>query len=269
MSRSYVKKAVEKCKNCGGGKTHHTLEPECWCPGCLRLPEEERCRDFEPIVESTGKHHEKPRVDKRVQADIIERRKALPRVGTFRRMVWDQIGRMGGATDDELEYALGKSHQSVSAARNSLMEDDLIRDSGEKRPTRYDNEAIVWVINVAENMGVEMADAYSIARRILQVEWGRDHARTPEVESCFDDAIADVRRGAPFMQRSYYGVKSYDAWPSQRADCQYGYGPSHGSIWFRIGLRSRTAIEAVPLDETDRVACVRYLTALRDDWTLL
>lgn len=135
---------MERCK-CGGGRTHHTIEPECWCTDCLRLPEAERCREFDPVAPAADENHwEKPRVDKAANRDINSRRSRMPRAGTFKRQVLDQIGRMRGATDDELEYATGKSHQSVSAARNALLEDDLIFDSGERRPTRYGNDAIVW-----------------------------------------------------------------------------------------------------------------------------
>lgn len=73
--------------------------------------------------------------------------KALPRSGTLRSAVFGVIAAAGsrGATDDEIEQALGRSHQSVSGARNTLLRDDLIRDSGLRRPTRYHNDAIAWV----------------------------------------------------------------------------------------------------------------------------
>lgn len=50
-----------------------------------------------------------------------------------------------GATDDEMEMWSGLTHQSVSAARNSLMHKGLIRDSTTRRETRSGNMAIVWV----------------------------------------------------------------------------------------------------------------------------
>lgn len=73
--------------------------------------------------------------------------KAEPRSGTLRRAVFDTIAAAGstGATDDEIEQVLSRSHQSVSGARNTLMRDGLIADSGLRRPTRYANDAIAWV----------------------------------------------------------------------------------------------------------------------------
>lgn len=50
----------------------------------------------------------------------------------------------GGATDDELERFLGRSHQSVSGARNTLVRKGYVVDSGERRKNSHGNMAIVW-----------------------------------------------------------------------------------------------------------------------------
>lgn len=50
-----------------------------------------------------------------------------------------------GLTDDELETLTCRSHQSLSATRNTLMNDGLIVDGSHRRPTRYGNMAIAWV----------------------------------------------------------------------------------------------------------------------------
>ena len=50
----------------------------------------------------------------------------------------------GGATDDELERFLGRSHQSVSGARNALVRKGYVVDSGERRKNSHGNMAIVW-----------------------------------------------------------------------------------------------------------------------------
>lgn len=71
--------------------------------------------------------------------------KALPNSGTVRRRVYDFVAsREFGATDDEIEIALDKTHQSVSAARNTLMNDGWLVDSGEERMTRSNSPAKVW-----------------------------------------------------------------------------------------------------------------------------
>ena len=49
-----------------------------------------------------------------------------------------------GATDDDIEVALKRSHQSVSGARNTLVRKGYLVDSGERRLNRYGNLAIRW-----------------------------------------------------------------------------------------------------------------------------
>ena len=49
-----------------------------------------------------------------------------------------------GATDEEIETALGYKHQTASARRNELMNMGLIRPCGE-RPTESGCRATVWV----------------------------------------------------------------------------------------------------------------------------
>jgi hypothetical protein len=79
--------------------------------------------------------------------------RVAPRQGTIRASILHAIGvRTHGATDDELESLLGKSHQSVSAARNALMNDGLIHPLADgqgtvtTRSTRGGTEATVWVL---------------------------------------------------------------------------------------------------------------------------
>jgi len=50
------------------------------------------------------------------------------------------------------------------------------------------------------------------------------------------DAKADLANGGTLIGTRYFGVKNYDGFGDQRADCEYGMGPRHGSIVFRIGL---------------------------------
>jgi hypothetical protein len=50
----------------------------------------------------------------------------------------------GGATDDEMERFLGRSHQSASGCRNTLVRKGYLVDSGERRMNSHGNMAIVW-----------------------------------------------------------------------------------------------------------------------------
>ena len=55
-----------------------------------------------------------------------------------------------GYTDFDLEDVTGRSHQSVSAARNALMTCGLVMDSGETRKNARGNASIVWVLSTPE-----------------------------------------------------------------------------------------------------------------------
>lgn len=59
----------------------------------------------------------------------------------------------------------------------------------------------------------------------------------------------------------YFGCKNYDRWSHKREDCQYGYGPRHGSIVFAIELREEHRNKG--LSEQQRSDCIYYLEALK------
>ena len=75
------------------------------------------------------------------------RDRKVGKTGTQRRLIYDLALTLGdhGVTDDEVEQRLGLLHQSASAARNSLMKDGWLIDSGARRKTRSREDAIVWV----------------------------------------------------------------------------------------------------------------------------
>lgn len=80
---------------------------------------------------------------------------ALPRSGTVKSMIFRTIAnRAQGATDDEIEVILDRTHQSVSAARNALAADGWIEPltaagAHVTRRTRSGNDAYVWVASAA------------------------------------------------------------------------------------------------------------------------
>jgi len=71
--------------------------------------------------------------------------------------------------------------------------------------------------------------------------------------SLVSDAKTDLISGVNKLKREYIGQKYYGAF-DQRCDCEYGYVPSHGSIYQRIGLRN-------PKKELtdDDIECCLYL----------
>jgi len=73
--------------------------------------------------------------------------KAEPKSGTKKKVIYDLIVASGmfGVCDHEIEKALGWSHQTASASRNTLMNDGWVIDSGHRRATDQGNDAIAWI----------------------------------------------------------------------------------------------------------------------------
>ena len=138
---------------CSCGDTwgqHQASDEGCWGKVCLRLPVARRCQTYAPRSSTQPALVEG-------QAELLPgATPATPAVlalrpGSFRRTLYDAVARAGarGMTDDELERLLGRSHQSVSAARNGLTSAGHLVDSGQRRDTRYGRPATVWVIRPA------------------------------------------------------------------------------------------------------------------------
>jgi hypothetical protein len=111
-------------------------------------------------------------------------------------------------------------------------------------------------------------DRVVVARSIITI-----HARTPGLggdrRAVLADAIRSIARNGSAPQGvyrglrdAYYGTKNYDRWTDQRSDHAYGFGPSHGSTVFSVGLTR--AYRRQPLTDEQVDACIYYLEAFRD-----
>lgn len=69
---------------------------------------------------------------------------ALPKSGSKRRQVYEYLKQSGGATDEEIEHALGISGNTVRPTRGSLVKDKFVYATDLERPTLAGNMAIVW-----------------------------------------------------------------------------------------------------------------------------
>ena len=72
--------------------------------------------------------------------------------------------------------------------------------------------------------------------------------------SLIEDAKKDLVTGAKHLSHKYIGQKYYSGF-DQRCDCEYGYGPTHGSIYQRIELRNPNK----ELSEFDIECCLYVL----------
>lgn len=72
---------------------------------------------------------------------------ALPSSGTKRRQVYDliMVNMSNGMTADEVQVSTDFSPNTINPTIKGLADDGWIVDSGERRPTRTGNMAIVWV----------------------------------------------------------------------------------------------------------------------------
>jgi hypothetical protein len=103
-------------------------------------------------------------------------------------------------------------------------------------------------------------DKINLAKSFIYVE-GVDNIGQGESGSALNDAIKDFSEGVKYLRTRYIGCKQYDGFYMQRTDCEYGYGPRHGYIIFRIGLKD-TKHEFVDI-EID--SCIYYIRKLKDD----
>ena len=71
---------------------------------------------------------------------------ALPKSGSKRRRVYEYLRQCGGATDEEIERALGISGNTVRPTRGSLVKDKFVIATDLERPTISGNMAIVWKV---------------------------------------------------------------------------------------------------------------------------
>jgi hypothetical protein len=82
-------------------------------------------------------------------------------------------------------------------------------------------------------------------------------------QSVLNDAIkwfADETVGYQGLRKEFFGTKNYDRWRGQRSDHGYGYGPSHGSTCFAVGIKDGFREREFNADEKD--AAIYYLMNL-------
>jgi hypothetical protein len=149
-----------------------------------------------------------------------------------------------------------------------LSELEVIYEGGIRELTAYvaesDAKRAAMVAGIAEakrilGMALENVnvDHITIAESVLDMDGTPGGMDSP---SAIRDAIQCLANRKESMRQTRYGCKSYDRWSDQRCDMEYGYGPSHGSIRFSIGLRQDARKRDLTDAETD--ACIYLLEML-------
>ena len=135
---------------------------------------------------------------------------------------------------------------------------DLLQDR--KSEIQRHNDAIAAIDSSIKMLSEKKAffaagidsEKVEMARSVIDVGSYKD---TPERKSVITSAINDLAKGAVRLRTNYFGVKVYSGFGEQRCDCEYGYGPSHGSIVFRVELKNRK--DELSSDQID--AAIYYL----------
>ena len=92
--------------------------------------------DFDEDLPPYQRHSD----ESREAAELIE-----PDAESLRGKVLAYIRKSGGATDDEMQVALMMNPSTQRPRRVELWKADLVRPSGQKRPTRSGRWAMVWI----------------------------------------------------------------------------------------------------------------------------
>ena len=103
------------------------------------------------------------------------------------------------------------------------------------------------------------------AERFIEIEGFRKYYgdENPTTVGCLDEAIADAASGFKALRERYFGCKNYDRWVCQRCDADYGYGPKHGYIVFRIELKPEWRKE-IEIKDSDVEDILYYLNKLKN-----
>jgi len=92
-----------------------------------------------------------------MKATSIEaQRKSAPRMSSHKARVYQfLIDRMEqGATDQEMQFALKMSGDTLRPTRGKLLKENFIYDSGKTRKNENGNDCIVWVVSTIEQIGL-------------------------------------------------------------------------------------------------------------------
>lgn len=107
---------------------------------------------------------------------------------------------------------------------------------------------------LASDVDIEKVD---VARSVIKIRGEFAESRAESL--CVGAAINDIANGCKHLSKQFYGVKIYSSFGEQRCDCEYGYGPRHGSIVFSVGLHNPRQ----ELTEHERECALYYLINLK------
>ena len=102
-----------------------------------------------------------------------------------------------------------------------------------------------------------------------KIDWERFEKGSEQIEvfgvvdsgeraAMIEEAIARIQENpASALRAGYLGFKNYAHFGDQRCDCEYGYGPNHGSIVFSIGRHDQWHDKPLTDDAIYLLMCFR------------
>jgi hypothetical protein len=113
--------------------------------------------------------------------------------------------------------------------------------------------------NHIKSMLMNNIDANKVenAKKFIRTEGVRNHF-DGDASSQLAKAKQDVIDDFKILRREYIACKNYDRFIGQGLECQYGYGPRHGYVVFRIGLWDTDAV----ISDEDKCDILYYLNLL-------
>jgi hypothetical protein len=107
------------------------------------------------------------------------------------------------------------------------------------------NRLTAELVKVSEQLNfVNSGLSEEMIRRGKEIVYFGKSENNSKRKECVTDAINDLASGCERLKSRYFGTKDYDRWSDQREDHEYGYGPGHGYMVFKVGLTA-TAREMV------------------------
>ena len=136
---------------------------------------------------------------------------------------------------------------------NKLIQDEKRRHESEMKSldsARLEARRIVEAITV----GLD-SDKIQLAETVIYANGDYGHG---DDFAAVKEAINDIAKGCKELRVEYFATKNYAHWFHQGTQHGYGYGPSHGSVVFSIGLLPEARRRDLTPDEAD--AAIYYLS---------
>jgi hypothetical protein len=99
------------------------------------------------------------------------------------------------------------------------------------------------------------------AEAILDI-YGKFEKAGQDKDVVMEEFISKFVTDWTFFKRRYLGTKSYASWHGQSIECEYGMGPSHGSVIFHIGYK-RDFRNSEEMSDYQKNVCLYYLRNLK------